>query len=182
MHGATLHDTTWVMTSHLTSVGSEALTFTEFSFAPSSVVTDVTSSGGTLTPTSPSTTVRNLELNLAHSNTFSVAQTINGIFTTGSGRVRALREVVASGAITVTTADDIILVNKSSGAATVVNLDATPTKGRTYVIIDGKGDAYTNNITITPNSGNINNAATFVINTAYAAVNVTYDGAQWRVH
>lgn len=104
----------------------------------------------------------------------------DGVFTTATGRVRKLRVVTAAGAVTVATTDDIVVVKKTSGAATVVNLPATPTTGQTFVIQDGKGDAATNNLTITPAAGNINGAATLVINTNYGSVVVAYDGTQWE--
>lgn len=95
-----------------------------------------------------------------------------------AGVVRALRRITAAGAVTVTTADDIVCIAKASGAATTVNMPASPTAGQVWVIKDCKGDAATNNITITPNSGNIDGAGTYVMNTNYAAATVTYDGTQ----
>jgi len=105
--------------------------------------------------------------------------TIPGIETTQSGKVRKTRVVTAAGAVTVATSDDIISIDKTSGAATVVNLPATPSTGVTYVIHDGKGDAATHHITITPASGNINGASTLVLSNNYGTVTVTYNGTQW---
>lgn len=105
--------------------------------------------------------------------------TVPGILKTQSGKERKTRTVTASGDVTVATTDDIVIVAKTSGAATVVNLPATPTTGVTFEIRDGKGDAATNNITITPASGNINGAATLVLDKNYAAVEVTYNGTEW---
>jgi len=105
----------------------------------------------------------------------------SGIVTTSSGRVLASRVVIAAGAVTITTADDIIVINKTSGAATTVNLMATPATGTILTIKDGKGDAATNNITITPNAGNIDGAATAVINTNYGSFNIMYNGTQWNI-
>ena len=104
----------------------------------------------------------------------------SGILTTQSGAVRFVRVVTAAGAVTVATSDDIVVINKSSGAATTVNLPSSPTTGQTFVIMDGKGDAATNNITIAPASGNINGASTLVLNTNYASAEVTYNGTQWN--
>ncbi len=101
-------------------------------------------------------------------------------FTTG-GVVRKVRVVTAAGAVTVATTDDVVSVNKTSGAATTVNLPATPTTGQTYVIKDGKGDAATNNITVTPAAGNIDGAATYVLSGNYQAVTLTYTGSEWSV-
>jgi len=102
--------------------------------------------------------------------------------TNTAGEINHIRNVTAAGAITVTSADYIVLVNKTSGAATTVNLPAG-VDGTTFVIKDMKGDAATNNITITPASGNIDGAATKVLNINYQSANVTYSSAagQWLV-
>ena len=96
--------------------------------------------------------------------------------------IAPIRTVTASGAVTVSAATDYyICVDKGTGAATTVNLPASPTTGLTYVIKDCKGDAATNNITITPNSGNIDNTSTYVISTNLASVAVIYNGTGWFV-
>ncbi len=65
---------------------------------------------------------------------------------------RVRRTVTAPGPITVTASDEIIIVKKTVGAPTIVNVDwSAQTKPLT--IVDGKGDAATNNITIVPASG-----------------------------
>jgi len=107
--------------------------------------------------------------------------TLGGRLTTQSGRNVHVRVITASGAVTVTNADDVIVVNKTSGAATTVNLPASPATGDTYCIKDGKGDAATNNITITPNAGNIDGASTYVININYGGVFIVYNGTQWNI-
>lgn len=94
--------------------------------------------------------------------------------------VRNTRVVIAAGAVTVSATDDIIVVNKTSGASTVVNLP-TGVLGRTLVIKDGKADASTNNITVTPAAGNIDGAATYVMNIDKQAVTVVFDGNQWEI-
>lgn len=67
---------------------------------------------------------------------------------------RTQREVTAAGAVTVD-ADDAedIIINKTVGAATTVNLPSAADRTRSVRIIDGKGDANTNNITIVPATG-----------------------------
>ncbi len=98
--------------------------------------------------------------------------------------IKPVRVVTAAGAITVTTADYYIGVNKTTGAATVVNLPATPAIGLQFIIKDEKLDAATNNITITPAAGNIigsTNAATYVLNTAGQSATVIYNGTAWTV-
>lgn len=100
---------------------------------------------------------------------------------TQAGRVKGVRVVTASGAITITIADEVVIVNKSVGAATTVNLMSSPTTGTEITIKDGKGDANSNNITVTPAAGTIDGAATLVINTAYGVKRVVYNGTQWNV-
>jgi hypothetical protein len=99
-----------------------------------------------------------------------------------SGMIYKTRVVTAAGAVTVATSDYYIGVNKTVGAATTVNLPAAPTTGTTFIIKDEKGDAATNNITITPAAGNIDNAATFVMATNNQSATVIYSGSQWVVN
>lgn len=92
-----------------------------------------------------------------------------------------IRVVTAAGAVTLAQNDFIVEVNKATGAATTVNLPSTPIVGKIYAIKDGKGDAGTNNITLTPAAGNIDGAATYVMNTNYQATKIYYSGSEWRV-
>lgn len=94
-------------------------------------------------------------------------------------RRRAVRTHTAAGDVTVTTADEVVIVKKTSGAATVVNLPASPVLGDSYVIKDGKFDAASNNITLTPASGNIEGASTYVLNQNGQTARLLYDGTQW---
>ena len=106
---------------------------------------------------------------------------VNGTAKFRAGVNAAVRVITAAGSISVTTADYIVCVNKTTGAATTVNLPASPSVGDQYVIKDCKGDANTNNITITPAAGNIDGVATYVINTARQSAGIFYDGTQWQV-
>lgn len=92
---------------------------------------------------------------------------------------RGVRVVTAAGAVTVTTADDIVVIDKTTGAATVVNLPAGPATGDWFTIKDGKGDAAANNITITPASGTIDGSGTLVMLSNYQAVTVVFNGDEW---
>jgi len=104
----------------------------------------------------------------------------NTSITTGGAFIRNVRTVTASGAITGTATDDVICVNKTTGAASAVSLEATPVTGHRVTVKDCKGDANTNNITITPNAGNIDGSANFVINTNYGSWTGWYSGAAWE--
>jgi hypothetical protein len=94
----------------------------------------------------------------------------------------AVRVITASGAVTATLTDQVIIINKTTGAATAVALPASPATGMTLTIKDGKGDAGTNNITITPNTGLIDAGATAIISTNYAALNLCYSGSAWSIY
>lgn len=75
--------------------------------------------------------------------------------------------VTAGASIDLTTAASFVYVQKATGSATALNLPATPIPDAPLVIIDAKGDAASNNITINGNGKTINGAATSVISTAY---------------
>jgi hypothetical protein len=153
-----------------TSVGS-----VNFSNATSGSITlaPVTGALGTVTASLPANTGTIAETNLA--------QTFSAILTYTSGQVDQIRVVTASGAVTVATSDYIVVVDKTTGAATTVNLPGSPITGTVFVIKDGKGDANTNNITVTPAAGNIDGSSTFVENVPYESVNLVYNGTQWNV-
>ena len=87
--------------------------------------------------------------------------------------------ILTTGNVTLTAANCALEVDKGTGAATTVTLPAGIT-GMAFYIFDGKGDATTNPITITPASGNISGAASLVISRPYGAVLLIYDGTQWQ--
>ncbi len=69
---------------------------------------------------------------------------------------RSQSVITAAGTVTIdsTYADiDIVVINKTVGAATTVNLPLSASRTRPIRIVDGKGDANTNNITIIPQTG-----------------------------
>jgi hypothetical protein len=67
---------------------------------------------------------------------------------------RTQRTVTAAGGVTVDADDaDIIIINKTVGAATAVTLPLAASRTKPVMIVDGKGDANTNNITISPQTG-----------------------------
>ena len=100
-----------------------------------------------------------------------------------TGQLIMKATVVTSGATYAikATTDQIVVINKSSGSATELTLPASPTTGMVYRIKDGKGDAATNNITITPAAGTIDGGANLVINANYCAVDLVYNGTEWNI-
>lgn len=106
----------------------------------------------------------------------------------GAGNVREqgglivhVNVMTAGASYTMQQNDYVISVNKTTGSATAITLMSSPTKGQLIRIKDAKGDAATNNITITPAAGTIDGAASLVINTAYGKAYLVYDGTAWEV-
>lgn len=60
-------------------------------------------------------------------------------------------QVITTGDCTVQPNDGLIIINKTVGAATTVTLPAASLKVGKVKIVDFKGDASTNNITVSPN-------------------------------
>jgi len=111
--------------------------------------------------------------------TGQVLTVVGGVPTWTTSITQPIRVVTASGAITVALTDRTVVVNKTTGAASAVSLPASVLAGQTFIIKDGKADANTNNITITPNSGTIDGSATYVINTAKGVVRLQFDGTNY---
>lgn len=118
------------------------------------------------------------ELNWATLSDFLVAladygQTINK-------QKVGIRVATASPVTVLATTDCVIVTDLTIAGAVAVNLPAGVT-GQVFTVVDGKGDAGTNNITITPASGTINGAATYVIDSNRAGVSLAYNGTSWTV-
>lgn len=99
----------------------------------------------------------------------------------GSGTTFPVRTALTS-PVTVTVADFCIMTNLTVPGAVAVNLPAG-VDGALIAIVDAKGDALTNNITITPNSGLIQGASTLVLNRNNSGVLIQYNTTetQWKV-
>jgi hypothetical protein len=89
--------------------------------------------------------------------------------------------VVTASPVTMTSSDTVLVVRKTTGSATAITLPTPNGAGQVITIKDGKGDAATNPITVTPSSGTIDGAANVAINTAYGVVRLFYDGTTWTV-
>lgn len=106
--------------------------------------------------------------------------TVTEVTTFASTAATTVRVVTASGAVTITTADNVVVLNKTVGAATTVTLPAGAL-GLRYTVKDGKGDADTNPITLTPAAGTIDGQSTQIINVPYGALTVVYNGTEWNI-
>lgn len=92
-----------------------------------------------------------------------------------------VKVLTASGSWTMVN-EGVLVVNKTVGAATAVTGPSGSETGDFLFIKDGKGDAATNNITITmAASKTIDGAATYVISENYGAVLLFYNGTEWEV-
>lgn len=89
----------------------------------------------------------------------------------------------SSGDVNLTRQNRVCIINKTSGAATQVNLPSVTGSylGQEHIILDGKGDANSNNITISGSGATINGDETKVIAAPYGRLHVIYNGTQWNV-
>ncbi len=90
--------------------------------------------------------------------------------------------IATSTPVTISSTDYTVLSNLTIAGAVAFTLPIGVDK-TIYVIGDTKGDAETNNITISPNSGTINGAATYVIANNFGAVAIQYSTAasEWKI-
>ncbi|HYD02006.1 MAG TPA: hypothetical protein VEB22_12330 [Phycisphaerales bacterium] len=102
------------------------------------------------------------------------AQTINA-------QKRGMR-VATTSPVTVLAATDATVVCKlASPGAVTVTLPAG-VSGQVFTVLDGTGDAGTNNITVgTTSSQTINGASTYVISVNYGVATFQFNGTQWNV-
>lgn len=112
--------------------------------------------------------------------------------TAGSITPQTMRDLIVTIVPTVQTATSgssvamtatMLLINKASGSATAVTLPAAPvTVTQTYTIKDQRGDASTNNITITdPNGALIDGQSSVIINVSRQSLSLVWDGSTWSL-
>ncbi|MCK1517273.1 hypothetical protein IVB22_33175 [Bradyrhizobium sp. 190] len=98
-------------------------------------------------------------------------------------RSRTQRIVTAAGAVTIEADDaDIVIIKKTVGAATTVNLPPSADRTDPVSIVDGKYDALTNNITIDADgSETIMGASTYTIDSNGGSITLypLSDGTGW---
>ncbi len=93
----------------------------------------------------------------------------------------SVRTVTAGASYASVANDGVIIVDKTVGSATAITLKANPIVGDRQTVVDGKGDAGTNNITITAASGNINGAASVVINADRETIEFIRGESEWKI-
>jgi hypothetical protein len=89
--------------------------------------------------------------------------------------------VYTSDPATLSTANQIVVINKTVAGATTVTLPASPAANQQVTIKDGLGDSATNNITINGNGKTIDGSSTKVISTNYNSYTLVYNGTQWNI-
>lgn len=94
---------------------------------------------------------------------------------------RSRRTVTVAGPVTVLPTDDVLVIKKTTGAATPVTLETSPADATVHTIKDGRGDANTNPITIFPASGTIDGQTSFVMDSPYGAATFMYTGPEWSL-
>ena len=135
------------------------------------------------TPAAPTATSGTNTTQIA--TTAFVQAAVSGV--SGGSAGPATPQVITTGATSgsptaiSSTYDVLCLVNKGTGAATFLTLPASPSNGARCTVKDGKGDAATNSITITPASGTVDAAANFVLSQNRGAVTFTYNGTEWSI-
>jgi hypothetical protein len=122
------------------------------------------------TPTAPTASVG--------TNTTQLATTA---FVNSQGLYDAVTVFIGTGNYTMLATDQIVVINKTTGAATAVTLPATPSIGRCCVVKDGKGDAATNNITVAAASGTIDGLSTLTMDQPYESYTFIFNGTAWNL-
>jgi len=74
-----------------------------------------------------------------------------------------------------------VIIKKTVGEETTVFLPEFPVIGQEYTVVDGKGDALTNNITVDGNGYLINGMTTWPLNSNYGYVVLFFDGDEYIV-
>lgn len=103
----------------------------------------------------------------------------------GSGAEYPHRTITSGSSVNVDRSlDTTIFIKKTVGSATSVVLPngTFVERGKEYTILDGKGDAATNNITVTTTSSQtINGSSSTTITTNYGAKTFKWDGDEWNI-
>ena len=101
--------------------------------------------------------------------------------TKDGGALKAVRVLTVGPNDIMTSSDEVLVVQKGIAGTSLITLPASPETGRICTVVDGKGDANTQNITVQPAAGTINGAANKIISTAYGLYRLVYNGSEWTL-
>lgn len=119
------------------------------------------------------------ELNWQALSTFLIA--VGNTAQSTANTKLAIRTALTTPVTVVSASDTVVITKLSVPAAVTVNLPAG-VLGQTFFIVDGTGDASSNNVTIDPNGAEtINGSATYVINKDRAGVLIGFNGTSWTI-
>lgn len=100
---------------------------------------------------------------------------------TAGTEILGVRIAVATPVVVAAATDEVVSIEVPGPVAVAVTLPAGVT-GQVFYLKDGLGlAAPATPITITPTAGNIDGAATAVINAPYGALTLVYSGTQWLI-
>jgi hypothetical protein len=109
-----------------------------------------------------------------------VASAVQSKWVYNAGRRRHITQITSGSTYAVLTSDDYIAITVLSAPFTV-NLPASPVLGDTYEVKDTTGNAGAQNVTVSGNGNNIDGSGSFVLNSAYESIVVTWTGTQWSI-
>ena len=107
-----------------------------------------------------------------------VVDTPDNLFYAIPSTTTTLSVVTKTADYTVTSTDDVVLVNAASGSVNIYLPASGTVTGREFTVV--KIDSGTNTVTVDPNgSETINGSSTFVISSQYGAIRTFADGSNW---
>lgn len=114
--------------------------------------------------------------------TYSAGLTSTATTTLSGAQVNGVSIITSGASYSVTTSDRFVLVNKTTGSATQINLPANAAQGRILTFKDAKGDCFTNNITlVAAGTDRIDGASNLVLNVNFSAIDLVYSGSSWAI-
>lgn len=91
-------------------------------------------------------------------------------------------DVTGDGTVyTLGTGATLTILDNTGSNFTTSGVFTAPATGKQVIIKDNVGSAGTNNITVTPNVGNIDGSASFIMNANYASITIVYNGTEWSI-